>query len=61
MDIIEKIGGWPIAMNVSRNYNVPWQEVAKYYAKISGGYSLFNIILFFDIPNNSSVQTLLVR
>ncbi|XP_033208095.1 endothelin-converting enzyme 1-like [Belonocnema kinseyi] len=62
VDIIGKIGGWPLAMgsNVSKNHEIPWQNVAQYYAKLTGGFSLFNVFLHFDVPNNSSVQTLVI-
>ena len=62
MNIIEKIGGWPMTMsnNAWIKKGVSWQKVAQYYANIVGGYSLFTIGIQPDAVN-SSVQIISVR
>lgn len=70
-NIIEEIGGWPMAMNKSawEKKEITWQNVAQYYANIVGGYSLFNIgiqpdsenstrqIIAIDQPGDSLIET----
>ncbi|XP_043467631.1 neprilysin-4-like [Leptopilina heterotoma] len=54
-NILEEIGGWPMAMNKSawENKKITWQDVAQYYAEIIGGYSLFDISIQPDLDNST--------
>lgn len=59
---VENIGGWPLLMKFSE-WNMEefhWQSVAKYYAGLTGKYSLFTIHQRLN-PNNTEVKILMVN